>query len=102
MSAPQGARPRRRVAMVVQRYGREIDGGSETLCREVAERLVPAADVEVLTTTAIDYLTWANELPAGERYEQGVVVRRFPPDASERTNLATVSSSGASRWTMRS
>ena len=63
--------------MVVQRYGREIDGGSEALCREVAERLAAHADVEVLTTTAVDYLTWANELPPGERREGPVVVRRF-------------------------
>jgi glycosyltransferase involved in cell wall biosynthesis len=72
------ALPRRRVGMIVQRYGREIDGGSETLCREVAERLAAVADVEVLTTTAVDYLTWVNELPAGERREGAVVVRRFP------------------------
>jgi len=74
----QSAARRPRVAMVVQRYGREIDGGSETLCREVAERLAASADVEVLTTTAIDYLTWKNELPAGERIERDVRVRRFP------------------------
>jgi glycosyltransferase involved in cell wall biosynthesis len=69
---------RRRVAFVVQRYGREIDGGSETLCRDVAERLSVTADVEVLTTTAVDYLTWRNELPAGETVLRGVRVRRFP------------------------
>lgn len=67
-----------KVALIVQRYGRAIDGGSETLCREVAERLTAFADVEVLTTTAVDYLTWKNELPAGAADEAGVRVRRFP------------------------
>jgi len=70
--------PRRRVAFVVQRYGEGIDGGSETLCRDVAERLAATADVEVLTTTATDYLTWKNALPAGESIRKGVTVRRFP------------------------
>jgi len=70
--------PRRRVAFVVQRYGAEIDGGSETLCRAVAERMSATADVEVLTTTAVDYLSWKNELPPGESMQHGVCVRRFP------------------------
>ncbi len=73
-----GLAGRQRVALVVQRYGHEVDGGSETLCREVAERLNATADVEVLTTTAVDYLTWKNELPAGESAVGGVRVRRFP------------------------
>jgi glycosyltransferase involved in cell wall biosynthesis len=74
-SAPDG---RRRVAFVVQRYGPEVDGGSETLCRQVAERLSPGCDVEVLTTTASDYLTWRNRVPRGLARERGVDVRRFP------------------------
>jgi glycosyltransferase involved in cell wall biosynthesis len=34
-------------------------------------------EVEVLTTTAVDHYSWANELPEGAREESGVVVRRF-------------------------
>ena len=66
------------VALVVQRYGAEVDGGSETLCRQVAERLTDWASVEVVSTTAVDYLTWKNELPAGVTERGGVRVRRFP------------------------
>lgn len=68
----------RRVALVVQRYGPEVDGGSETLCREIAERLCGSFHVEVVTTTASDYLTWKNHFPAGLVQVNGVDVRRFP------------------------
>jgi len=70
------ARPE--VAFVVQRYGPKVTGGSETLAREVAERLVASHRVSVFTTCALDYVTWRNELPEGEAQERGVLVRRFP------------------------
>ena len=54
------------VAFVVQRYGADVTGGSEALARALAERLVPSHDVTVFTTCARDYVTWRNELPAGE------------------------------------
>jgi len=69
---------RPRLALVVQRYGAEITGGSESLARAVAERLAADAEVVVFTTCARDYVSWANELPEGEHLEDGVEVRRFP------------------------
>ncbi len=58
-----------RLAFVVQRYGEGITGGSESLARAVAERLAPQDEVTVFTTCARDYVTWRNELPAGESVE---------------------------------
>ena len=72
------ARPRLRVAFVVPRYGAEIGGGAEGLCRQVAERLVEEAEVAVLTTCARDYERWANHYPAGRSELCGVPVERFP------------------------
>jgi len=66
-----------RVALVVQRYGHDVTGGSESLARALAERLALDHDVEVLTTCARDYVTWRNELPEGEEVVGGVRVRRF-------------------------
>jgi len=66
------------VAFVVQRYGVDVTGGSESLARALAERLAPTHDVTVFTTCARDYVTWRNELPPGEEAIGGVRVRRFP------------------------
>jgi glycosyltransferase involved in cell wall biosynthesis len=66
------------LAFVIQRYGHEVNGGAEALCRQVAERLAPETPVEVLTTCARDYLTWADHYPPGREEIDGVGVRRFP------------------------
>ena len=67
------------IGFVVQRYGKDIIGGSETLARNLAERLVKEGfRIIVYTTCARDYLTWRNEFAAGESILQGVLIRRFP------------------------
>jgi glycosyltransferase involved in cell wall biosynthesis len=69
-----------KIAVVVQRYGAEINGGAELHARYLAERLAPHAEITVLTTCARDYVTWRNELPAGVEVVNGVTVHRFPVD----------------------
>jgi len=69
-----------KVAVVVQRYGRDINGGAELHARYIAERLATYGEVEVLTTCAKDYVTWRNELPEGVEQVNGVSVRRFRVD----------------------
>jgi glycosyltransferase involved in cell wall biosynthesis len=67
-----------KLAVAVQRYGADINGGAELHARYIAERLARHADVEVVTTCARDYVTWRNELTAGIERINGVPVRRFP------------------------
>jgi glycosyltransferase involved in cell wall biosynthesis len=73
-----------RLAVAVQRYGADINGGAELHARYIAERLSRHAEVEVVTTCARDYVTWRNELPPGVEQVNGVPVRRFPV-SHERT-----------------
>ena len=67
------------VAFVVPRYGPDIIGGAETAARRLAEGLVSARgwEVEVLTSCADDFVTWANVYPEGEDRINGVKVHRF-------------------------
>ena len=67
-----------KLAVAVQRYGADINGGAELHARYIAERLARHADVEVVTTCARDYVTWKNERPEGVEQVNGIPVRRFP------------------------
>ena len=67
-----------KLAIAVQRYGADINGGAELHARYIAERLARHAEVEVVTTCARDYVSWRNELPAGLDQVNGIPVRRFP------------------------
>ncbi len=69
-----------KIAIIVQRYGREVSGGSELLAGDLARALSKAYNVEILTTCAKDYDTWANYYREGEFVEDGVIVKRFKVD----------------------
>ncbi len=67
-----------KIAAVVQRYGAEIVGGAERLCRGVVEGLASRGhEVEVMTSCANSYRTWANAYAEGLDDLDGVRVRRF-------------------------
>lgn len=67
-----------RLAVVVQRYGEDLNGGAELHARYIAERLANHAEIEVLTTCARSYITWRNELAPGADRVNGISVYRFP------------------------
>jgi glycosyltransferase involved in cell wall biosynthesis len=66
------------VGVVVQRYGEEVIGGAELHARWIAQRLARRHRVEVLTTCAVEYLTWENKHEPGTSTVGGLAVRRFP------------------------
>lgn len=67
----------RKIAFVVQRYGLEVNGGAELECRQLAEHMNENYEVEILTTKAVDYVTWKDEYTQNRETVNGVLVRRF-------------------------
>jgi glycosyltransferase involved in cell wall biosynthesis len=78
---------------VVQRYGRDVPGGAELLCRELATRLAAHGhDVHVATTCARSYADWADEYEPGTFTIDGVSVHRFavarPRDSAQFADVS--------------
>ncbi|MEO6688438.1 MAG: glycosyltransferase family 4 protein [Dokdonella sp.] len=67
----------KRVAIVVQRCHESVVGGAEALAWQYAQLLSTGFDVEVLTSTAIDYISWKNAIEPGVRMREGISVRAF-------------------------
>jgi glycosyltransferase involved in cell wall biosynthesis len=100
-----------KLAFITPRYGTEVIGGAETAARMLAERLCPRPgwDVEVMTSCALDHLTWENTEPPGSSMINGVTVRRFPTasrrllgyfelDARLRVSPTTATLAESRRW----
>ena len=69
-----------KIAFVVQRNGKEVNGGAEYHCFLVAKLMKDIWDVEILTTCALDYMTWDNYYSEGVEIVDGVSIRRFNVD----------------------
>lgn len=67
----------KRIAIVVQRCHESVVGGSEALAWQYARLLSARFEVEVLSSTALDYVSWANALEPGVQLREGIAVRRF-------------------------
>ena len=70
----------KRIGIINQRYGLEVNGGSEYYTRIMAEHLKDRYAIEVLTTTALDSQTWENHYQEGMEEINGILVRRFSVD----------------------
>lgn len=69
----------KKICFVVQRYGLEVNGGAELHARQLAERMLEKySEVHVLTTKAVDYMSWKNEYEEDIEGINGVIVHRFP------------------------
>jgi glycosyltransferase involved in cell wall biosynthesis len=75
---------RKKIAIVVQRYGVEVNGGAEFHARILAEKLAQKYEVEILTSTAINHHGWENHYQPGESFINEIKVHRFPTFAENK------------------
>jgi len=76
---PNDEQARPKVAFAVQRCGKDIVGGAEALCLQVATQLSQHVDVDILASCAKEYTTWEDHYPAGvERLSPSLRIIRFP------------------------
>ena len=74
----------KKIAFIVVRYGKEVNGGAELHCKMLAERLVDKYQVEILTTNIKRYSNQEDIFKEGEEIINGVIVRRFKTDPYKR------------------
>ena len=68
----------KKIGIIVQRYGTDINGGAEYHARLIAEKMSRHFEVEVFTSTAHDYITWEHHYPEGTELIDNIPVHRFP------------------------
>ncbi len=67
----------KKIALINQRYGKEVNGGSEYYTMQMAQRLRTYYEVEVLTSKALTYDKWADYYTQDVERIDGITVRRF-------------------------
>lgn len=67
----------KRIAIIVPRCHESLVGGAEALGWQYAILLSATYTVDVLSSTASDYVSWANDLREGVERREGVTIRRF-------------------------
>ena len=77
----------KRIAVVVQRYGEEVNGGAELYARWLAEHLVPSIEMHAITTCAVNHISWENEYPSGSTMLNGVHIHRFLVDSPRQLKV---------------
>ena len=68
---------KKKIGIIVQRYGLDINGGAEYHARLIAEKIAPYFDIEVFTSTAYDYITWEDHYNEREEIVNQIPVNRF-------------------------
>lgn len=79
-----------KILFVISRYGKNVDGGAEWHCRQIAERLADNYEVEVATTKGLDYNTWKNFFREDTETLNNVKIYKFKIDHPKPRNLPEI------------
>lgn len=72
---------RKKIAIVVQRCGKDIVAGAEIYAYELAQAIhqyAPEFNVDIYTSKSDNYIRWNNKLPLTEKINDHVCIYRFP------------------------
>lgn len=67
----------KKIAFINQRYGKEVNGGSEYYTMLMAQALKKHFEVEILTSKALTYDKWEDSYVKDTEIVDGILVRRF-------------------------
>ncbi len=67
----------KKIAIIVQRFGKEVNGGAEVHARLLAQKLSEEYEVTILTSLARDYTNWRPYFAPGQQTEGNLKIIRF-------------------------
>lgn len=67
----------KKIGIISQRYGIEVNGGAEYHARVLAEKLAKKYSIEVITTCALDYNDWSNHYKKSDNLINNIHINRF-------------------------
>ena len=70
----------KKIGVIIQRYGLEVNGGAEFHARILAEKLSEKHTIDVITTCATDSDSWENHYKKSDNSINNINIIRFPSE----------------------
>ena len=80
--------PKMKIGIVIHRFGQDVIGGAEAHAYKIAKQMSQYWDIDIITTKARDYVSWADSYDENQTYDNeiGVNVLRFSVDRKRDMN----------------
>lgn len=67
----------KKIAIVIHRFGKDVNGGAEVHAKMISDHLSPYYDIDILTTTIKDWNDRSLDYPEGAESEDSINIIRF-------------------------